>query len=376
MGIDNEQEINYTSAWDQSGYMSETELSFRAASILADTEALPLENVRRALREHEGDLQAAALAAFGIEITDANRKALDGVMQLLDDGLQKAEVTVEAGTVDSEETAEAVQRAIQSGTYQEVKLNGKHSKGTAVVRDEATQRTYLIKPGSGKPSPAKGVTQESASQSRREVAFYEVADEVGLGDFMPRADLLLIDGAETACMELIPYDFQTLDKMKQTDPNVPNRFLEKYRRSGILHKWAVLDFILGNPDRHGQNMMADKNGSVFLIDHGSAFAGESFDPAHDKSSFIPFYLRAWTKMKDFDKMGFAEKLRSMPRVSGETIANLRAWLISIKDHQLAAILKRNSIDPKPMLSRLSTIKGMVDDGEPVDLVINKLWIST
>jgi hypothetical protein len=81
-------------------------------------------------------------------------------------------------------------------------------------------------------------------------------------------------------------------------------------------------------------------------------------------------------MKDFDKMGFAEKLRSMPRVSGETIANLRAWLISIKDHQLAAILKRNSIDPKPMLSRLSTIKGMVDDGEPVDLVINKLWIST
>lgn len=224
-------------------------------------------------------------------------------------------------------------------------------------------------------SPAAGVAQESASQSKRECAFWKIADEIGIGNFYPRADLLIINGSEVAAMRLLPFDFKTLDKILKTDPNRAVQVLEPYRRSGVLHKWAVLDFIAGNPDRHAGNGMCNPGGQVALIDHGSAFAGDAFDPAHDSNSFIPFYLRANVRGRNFNAMTFGDKLRFMPTVNDETNKGLLTWLNGIDVNKIKQILDEFQIDAQPVLDRLDKIKA-ASQAASVDIATNQIWLST
>lgn len=362
-------------AYAMSGYVPHIEYTFRAAAILTGRHVLPLERIRMALWEHEDDLQAAALFAFGLTINDANRRALAAVMQLA--ALDKAEtqVTVEAGHNDAEEAAEEVQRAFLAGSIQEVTLHGKHSKGTTVAKDSVSESVYLLKPGSGQISPAAGVSEEPASQTERECAFWAIAEEIGLGDFYPRADYLLIDGHPVAALKLLPYNYKGLDAIEKDDSNRPLMLLEKYSKNGIIHKWSFLDYILGNPDRHAGNIMASPDGDVVLIDHGSAFAGESFDPGHDKNSFVPYYLRCWAKAKNYNKMTVTEKLAKMPTATDDVRKVLAAWMEQIQEAQLVRIMKDYDIDPKPIIARFQQVRGMVY-AMPLDVALNQLWIAT
>ena len=116
------------------------------------------------------------------------------------------------------------------------------------------------------------------------------------------------------------------------------RALAPYREQGLVHKWAVLDAVLGNPDRHAANVMIDKDDKVLaLIDHGSAFAGPAFDPAHDKNSFVPFYLRAWSP-GSFNSLSLKSKLAQMPEVSDQVRDDLRQWLNGIHADHLQSLL--------------------------------------
>lgn len=224
-------------------------------------------------------------------------------------------------------------------------------------------------------SPAAGVAQESATQSQRECAFWKVADEIGIGNFFPRADLLIINGAQVAALRLLPFDFKTLAQIIKQDPNMAIRILEPYRRTGILFKWAIIDFVLGNVDRHGGNIMANPDGEVALIDHGSAFAGNGFDPAHDSNSFIPFYLRASVRGKNFNQLSFSEKIRVMPTVGPEVNKALEEWINQIDVDKIQEILENFGIDPQPTLDRLDRLKAAAQ-ATTVDSAINQLWIST
>jgi hypothetical protein len=91
-----------------------------------------------------------------------------------------------------------------------------------------------------------------------------------------------------------------------------------------------MDYVLGNPDRHSQNLMIDEDGRTLrLIDHGSALAGQSFDPAHDENSFIPYYLRAWTGMKFAQIDDAPARLRQMPTAGIDGEKALARWLRDI-----------------------------------------------
>ena len=338
---------------------------------------IPLSYARQLFAEEEvDDTEALALQAYNIPVTDANRISLRTVIDTPEFG--KAELPlakpvsykITPVTRESISVADAVQRAANKGYINSIKLNGKHSKGTMLAQDPQTKKTYLLKPGSGRNSPAKGVSETLATQSEREAAFWHVADAWGIGDAFPRADLILINNHQTAVMELLGIKFSNFGSKKREDPALPARILEPYRQNATLFKWSLIDYVLGNPDRHSQNMMVDpEERRIKLIDHGSALAGESFDPATDDNSFIPFYLRAWTNRK-FKDMKTEERLRFMPGLDRRAEQLFDQWVADISDDKMVTILQDYHINPQPCYSRLSMVRAMPG---PKWLVLNKMW---
>lgn len=358
------------------GYHSKYMRAVDSARFLAGGKLPDAEAVRQALYEADGDPDEAALISVGLEPSERNLKALKGIQTMTDakkaEGAVKAD-TVEPGHPDASETAEEVERAFKDEFVVPVKLGGKHSAGSLLARDRDSGNVWLLKPGSGGQTPAAGAKEEAASQSRREAAFWHVADEWGLSGWIPRCDLLIVDGREYATIKLLPWSFKSMDKVKAEDPNRIRDILGKDLREGNLHHWAVLDFVLGNPDRHANNLMV-RDGDVKLIDHGSAMAGPDFDPAHDKYSFTPFYLRAWAPPK-FSKLSDEDKLKYMPRLDKQTEEKLRSWIDGLHAEDLDKILYRYGVNPAPARARLAKLKAMVAS-EPADLAINKLWATT
>jgi hypothetical protein len=281
------------------------------------------QKVRQALWEADGDPEEAALLAYGLDVSEANLAALRGIQ-----GLSKAEadpvevMDVEPGHPDAQQTADDVAAAFRDRFVVPVKLGGKHSKGSMLARDEYTGETWLLKPGSGGQTPAAGAQQDPSTQSRREAAFYQMADAWHLGQFYPRADLLIVGGREYAALHLLPWSYKGMDKLKADDVGAARAVLMPYLKQGILHRWGVLDFVLGNPDRHAGNLMV-RDDDVKLIDHGSAFAGTAFDPANDKYSFTPYYLRAWSDGK-FSTMSPEPSSRSCRASTGSPRSSSRA----------------------------------------------------
>lgn len=330
----------------------------------------------RLMSREDADVASAALGAFGVPDTEDNRNALsiivrDEILAKQEDflfGVAKYQIQPVRG--EGVATAEAVQRGINNGYINPVKLNGKHSKGAMVVKDPQTKKLYLLKPGSGKNSPAKGVNETFATQSEREAAYWHVAQYLGIGDTFPRADLVMVNNHQTAAMELLPLSYKNLGERKKTDPNMPALILEPYRANGMVFKWSFIDYILGNPDRHSQNMMVDpQNRRIMLIDHGSAMAGQSFDPVNDENSFIPYYLRAWTGQK-FVQMEPKERLHWMPGLEPRTERVFDEWVARVNQHHIAEILKDYNINPLPVMARIAQVRAMPG---PKWLVLNKLW---
>jgi hypothetical protein len=332
------------------------------------------QKVRQALWQADGDPEEAALLAYGLEPSEANLAALRGIQ-----GLSKAEqepvepMEVQPGHPDANTTAEEVDQAFRDRFVLPIKLGGKHSAGSMLARDQASGNTWLLKPGSGGQTPAAGAKQDPSTQSRREAAFYHMADAWHLADFVPHTDLLIINGREYAAMHLLPWSYKGMDKLKAKDPQAGRAILGDYLKRGLLHRWAVLDFVLGNPDRHAGNLMV-RDGDVKLIDHGSAFAGTAFDPAHDENSFTPFYLRAWADGK-FSTMAPEAKLKVMPRLDHQTEENLKGWIDGLHVEDLDRVLLRYGVDPEPAKARLAQLKAQVA-GQPADEAINKLWVQT
>lgn len=358
------------------GYHDKLLRALDAAKFLCGGATVSGEKVRRALWEADGDPEESALGAYGLEATESNLRALRAVQDMSqvaksDEPAQAQDV--QAGHPDADDVADAVRRAFQDEFVMPVKLGGKHSAGSLLARDQDTGAVWLLKPGSGGQTPAAGAKQDPSSQSRREAAFWHMADTWHLGDFLPRADLVLVDGREYAAIHLLPWSYKLLDKLKNQDPGIARRQLDSYRNSGVLHRWAILDFVLGNPDRHANNLMIHGD-DVKLIDHGSAMAGPAFDPAHDQYSFVPYYLRAWAPTK-FSKLSADEKLKYMPRVGRHAEEGLRGWLDSIHAEDLDRVLHRYGVDPEPAKARLAKLKAMATQG-PVDLAINQLWVTT
>lgn len=363
---------------DQVGFQPEFSDAFQAARWLSGGRDIPVDAIRRALYENDGNFEHAALKAYGFEPTDENLKALRAIQGM--STLSKAEPvystagSVTAGHTEGEDVAEMVRRAYKDKFVFPVALSGKHSRGSMVARDQETGTTWLLKPGSGGAGSAAGSSEEGASQSAREAAWYRVVKEWGMWHWYPRAELLFIDEKPFAAMTLLSYDFKTIEKRRMGDPSAPRKILGPHLSDGLVHQWAIADFVMGNPDSHGQNCMSDDEGDVKLIDHGSAFAGDAFDPAQDKNSFVPYALRAWAP-RDFNKLSIEDKLRYLPRLQADVAERIGHWVAGLSAASLGAICSRYGIDPEPTLARLAKLRGLALE-KPVDRAIDELWVTT
>jgi len=359
------------------GYHHDLAGALEAARFLAGAGPRSQEQVRQSLWEADGEVESGALLAYGLEPSEANLRALRAVRAMSQTAKAEPQAAtaqdVQPGDPDGQEASEEVERAFADRFVMPVELGGKHSKGSLLARDQDSGRVWLLKPGSGGQTPAAGARQEPASQARREAAFWHVADFWHLGEYYPQAELLLIDGREYAAIHLLPWSFETLDKALKADAGRGRAVLARYLKDGMIHRWALIDYVLGNPDRHANNLMV-RGQDVRLIDHGSAMAGEGFDPAHDRNSFTPYYLRAWYA-GPFSKLDAAAKLKAMPRVGREAEVQLRAWLDSLQLSDIDRVLTRYGVNPVPARERLARLKMMATQ-MPVDLAINRAWVET
>ena len=357
--------------------LGEMERNCRAASFLA---GIPTSHkcYRKALQEADGDHEKAALLAHDIEPTETNLKALRGYLGV--ESLHKGEVLdgevkmpkeVKALTPAGQETADGIMRAFKDHYVVFVKMGGKHSAGSMLGRDPQTTKVYLIKSGSGGQSPAAGVKEIAASQNKREGAFSAVADLLGLGDYVPHADTIYIDGVEYAAIELLPWSYKSLLEQEKAQGGFSRWVLAPYLRDGRLHQWAVLDYICGQTDRHAQNILATTEGRVGLIDAGAAFAGRDFNPSHDKNSFIPYYLRAWSD--GFNRLTPQERLRAMPHTDEGSRNYLSSWVNQIDENRLRHILESHGVDAEPTLERLAHLRELAAMNG-VDRAINSMWL--
>jgi len=347
-----------------------------AAEFLAGKECTTKE-LRQALLQTDGDVELAALIAHGLPV-----EALGDLRAILAaTNLKKSEEDPDApkavkfktvvGTNQSSEAfAKIVRDASEVGEIEPAKLGpGKHTGGVLKARDAVTHQSYILKPGSGKQNPIIGESETGATQSQREAAFYSFACALDLGQFVPECHLILCGEKEYACIKFLPFNYKNLNDLKQQDPNLPKRLFSLYN-DGTLHKWAVLDYISGNPDRHYGNVMASGD-SIRLIDHGSAFAGLDFDPAKDGMSFVPCYLRPG--VPGFNKLSVDEKLRKMPRLSAENEKKFRHWLLSLSSQTLGQILGGYGIDPSPELIRLEKLQAATNY-QTADLAVLSAWV--
>jgi hypothetical protein len=336
------------------------------------------QDVRRAFVNDEEDLEAAALRACGLTPSKENLEALQAVLKASlnkseDDKEESVKIeSVEPLTQDAQKFAEAVKRAGDKGTVFTVRLgSGKHIKGTLLAWDPVDDERYILKLGSGKQNPAKGMDESGASQAKREVAFSQIARAWGLGEYVPETHLVLVNGSEYAVMPMIGLGFKNLNTLRSEDKTLPKRLFMLFELEGTAHRWAVLDYVLGNCDSHSGNIMS-RGDQVFLIDHGSAFAGPSFSPATDQYTFTPAYLRALAP-PNFKSLSSNEKLKSLPRLNEYQAKKLGDWIVGLEEAVVAEICYKYGIDPKPEIDRLNNLKSMCGF-EPADLAVNGCWV--
>ncbi len=357
---------------------------FKAAAVLAGDHEPSAHDIRVALMEHEQDRVAMALMAYGLPVDDEHRESIQAILDVQEltkgnDIEGEAPVqpqSIEAFASEGEETAEAIRRAFKRHQVFNVKLKGKHSSGSMIAKDPDSHKSWLIKPGSTTQSPALGAQEDASSQSQREAAFYYLAKAWNLDQYLPQCDLLLVDGStHWAVMELIPKDYLSLQESMKANVSGTMNLLNQYRLEGTLHRWGALDFVGGNTDRHGDNEMVDDEATrVYLIDHGSCFAGKSFDPARDKSTFIPYYLRPWSTYTNskLQQLSLPERVAQLPDTSREGELMLAHWLKDIHADSMKAILHRYGINPEPELQRLAQLKRLALAQGP-SKAVNLLW---
>jgi hypothetical protein len=349
---------------------------FSAAQFLSGGKPISPDEARGHFYLAGGDAKKAALRAYGLSPSKANLKALSAISELqkselFGQGSSLIQGEVEPAVPEAQAMADAIKRGIADDQVRPVKLGGKHVAGVVLVRDPQQNKTLILKPGSGGQSPAAGVRESPTTQAQREAAFFHVAKFWGLEHHVPHVDLILVGKSPWAAGDLLTSEFQTVEDRREEDPSYPARVLHKYLDNGAIFQWAILDWVLGNPDRHLANLMGNDRGEIQLIDHGSAFAGREFNPGLDQYSFIPGYLRFMHLDVDIHKVPVKDRLRLMPRLNANVASHIRSWADSLSPDDLADVLNKYQIDPAHCLERLRQIQGIQD--KPIDLLMNELW---
>jgi hypothetical protein len=120
--------------------------------------------------------------------------------------------------------------------------------------------------------------------------------------------------------------------------------------------------------------MVDDEGHVALIDHGSSFAGPSFNPGNDDNSFVPFYLRVWGPDKGWSELPKDKQLASLPTLPEAMDETLKEWVQQLDPQELSNALLSYGINPAPSLDRLKKVQFLAGLGANFSAGLNKMWV--
>lgn len=159
--------------------------------------------------------------------------------------------------------------------------------------------------------------------SRREVVFHNLArDFFGMGDHVPTTAHMIHPktGEEMAAVEGV--------RGRHPSPNSADdrEAVLQAGKNGDLDKMALMDHILGNNDRHGENWMLDHNKKVKLIDHESTFS-----TAH----YMPHYIKMYHRIHDEEQKDPA----FVPATNQPVSHAAQMWLHKLDASKLAEQMK-------------------------------------
>lgn len=276
-------------------------------------------------------------------------------------------------TPDTQLKNKAINDLIQNQAFHAVPGMG-HFTHSSFVLGTNHDNSWLIKVEAGN---RPGImSAKSGLQSVKESAFYDVAKEYfGLGELLPEVILGEViyenDRKPAAAIKMLPSEFKLAVEQEEAQPGSMVNVLDKYRKSGLMHKAALMLYVLGDGDSHGRNVMTDGY-FVRLIDHGSGFANADFNPSTDSNIFIPYILRVGHVK---DNMTPDQKVEAMPKIENKQVKeNLSAWILSLNSRNLAQKLNNDGIDPIPTEGRLKKLQSMVAEGIEPDHAINTVWV--
>lgn len=148
---------------------------------------------------------------------------------------------------------------------------------TAVLKAPLDWQELRIHPGQVRKTHWSHYLDPNFRTTHRDATFHMLADRVfGLGHYIPKTGIF----RHPATGE--PWSAQQYVAGSQIGN--PQDELHGIERSGDLHRLAIMDTILGNNDRHRENMRLDQTGHLKLIDNSAAF-----DYSHKHQRQVPAY---------------------------------------------------------------------------------------
>jgi len=316
---------------------------FLAAKFLSGLPEVPESSARQAYFRAEQDIGAAALMAYGFEVTNETLSSLKGALGL---GLAPAEVLEEkipladviATFCSGADVAEAVKRAGDAGKIVHVR------NGVMRADDPKGKSWFLRRAGAG-------YLPES------DAAWYQIVKAWGLEGNYPRTELLTVNAVPYVATIQVPSVYKTLGYLASKDPNAARKQLGQYLATGQVHIWAAVDAILGNRDANEWSVLVEDRASerpyerstyaasasvrieprpefpgVFFIDHGNAFSATA--PLPDSDAFVPFILTVFTDQAEFGGLSLEKRLERLPRVDAGAADVIKKWLLSLDANAL------------------------------------------
>lgn len=219
--------------------------------------------------------------------------------------------------------------------------------------------------------------ENTGPQSVKEAAFYGAAKDVfGLSQFVPKSILGTVhyDNQEprlATAIKMLPAEYETAAEFDDEHHGAIKGILGKYHKTGLTHMLALMLYILGDLDSHGNNYMTNGK-EISLIDHGSSFADLSAEARDDKKQFVPYILR---RDGYKNKMSPNDKKAHMPTIDEpETSKRVEDYIKALDADKLHDSIVSYGLDPRPAITRLKVVQDMIKNTGKPDLAVNSLWV--
>lgn len=182
---------------------------------------------------------------------------------------------------------------IEGLTLHNVKPIGAGNQGAAFATSQAHPHTAIVKNSAHHDDRfLRGHLRNNFNSARREVLYHDMAHHFfGLGDHVPTTAGFTIGGDDWSAQKMVSGASHPIYVEKDGQVRLENenheRVLRDLHNKGHLDKLAIMDFIMGHHDRHGNNFMIDEEGDgIHLIDNGTAF-----DYGNNDGHPIPGYMK-------------------------------------------------------------------------------------